>query len=149
MLLEVFSDLKNTSGLRELVWVVAPRHMQRLAEVENLLKQQKKSYQPLSAIKNSHRTADIILVDSIGELAGLYQLLGWLTLIIGFPFFLVYSLITGRYRRGLAQNILRSTKRSMRRQAGGPERLRRPRRASPESRPCWSKRLLIIWTPDY
>jgi len=38
-------------------------------------------------------------------LYGLYQLLGWLTLIIGFPFFLVYSLITGRYRRGLAQRF--------------------------------------------
>ena len=38
-------------------------------------------------------------------LYGLYQLLGWLIFIIGFPFFLLYSLISGRYREGLGQRF--------------------------------------------
>lgn len=74
MLLEVYTDLKRSSGLFELVWVVAPRHLQRLAEVENLLKQKKVSFERLSEIKKSHRKTDIILVDTIGDLAGLYSI---------------------------------------------------------------------------
>ena len=36
---------------------------------------------------------------------GLYQLLGWLTFIAAFPFLLLYSVYTGRYRQGLAQRM--------------------------------------------
>ncbi|MGW8287080.1 MAG: 3-deoxy-D-manno-octulosonic acid transferase [Desulfobulbales bacterium] len=78
MLLTVFQDLKKSSGLQELIWVVAPRHMQRLAEVETMLKQKRVSYERLSEVKNSQRRTDIILVDSIGDLAGLYSVASYI-----------------------------------------------------------------------
>ena len=38
-------------------------------------------------------------------LYGLYQLFGWLAFIVGFPFLLLYSVCTGRYREGLGQRL--------------------------------------------
>jgi len=73
MLLGVFQSLKKTSGLQDLIWVVAPRHLQRLAEVEGMLKQKQVPYERLSDVKVSERRTDIILVDSIGDLGGLYS----------------------------------------------------------------------------
>jgi len=74
MLLGVFQDLKKTSGLQNLIWVVAPRHLQRLSEVEAMLKQKGVPYERLSSIKDSARRTDIILIDSMGDLAGLYSI---------------------------------------------------------------------------
>ncbi len=73
MLLGVFLNLKKTSGLQDLIWVIAPRHLQRLTEVEGMLKQKQVPYERLSEVKGSERRTDIILVDSIGDLAGLYS----------------------------------------------------------------------------
>ena len=78
MLLGVFQDLKKATGLRDLVWVVAPRHMQRLNEVEGMLKQRHVPYECLSDVKDSGRRTDTILVDSIGDLAGLYSLASYI-----------------------------------------------------------------------
>ncbi len=74
MLLAVFQDLQKATGMQDLVWVVAPRHMQRLSEVEGMLKQKQVPYERLSTIKRAGRETDIILVDSIGDLAGLYAI---------------------------------------------------------------------------
>ena len=74
MLLSVFQDLKKATGMQDLVWVVAPRHLQRLPDVEAMLKQKQVLYQRLSDVKNSERRTDTILVDSIGDLAGIYSI---------------------------------------------------------------------------
>ena len=74
MLLRVFQDLKKTTGLQGLVWIVAPRHLQRLPEVEAMLKQKQVPYERLSDVKRSDRKTDTILVDSVGDLAGLYSI---------------------------------------------------------------------------
>ena len=74
MLLGVFQDLKKTTGRQDLVFVVAPRHLQRLPEVEGMLQQKRVPFERLSHIKTSGRQTDTILVDSIGDLAGLYSI---------------------------------------------------------------------------
>jgi 3-deoxy-D-manno-octulosonic-acid transferase len=73
MLLAVFQDLKKATGMQNLIWVVAPRHLQRLGEVEGMLKQKRVPYELLSDVKDSERRTDTILVDSVGDLAGLYS----------------------------------------------------------------------------
>ena len=74
MLLAVFQDLKKATGMQDLIWVVAPRHLQRLGEVEGMLKQKQVPYERLSDVKISERRTDTILVDSMGDLAGLYSI---------------------------------------------------------------------------
>lgn len=74
MLLAVFQELQRTTGLEDLIWVVAPRHMQRLAEVEGMLKSRQVTFERLSEIKGGERRSDIVLVDTIGDLAGLYSI---------------------------------------------------------------------------
>ncbi|MGW8161593.1 MAG: 3-deoxy-D-manno-octulosonic acid transferase, partial [Desulfobulbales bacterium] len=72
MLLAVFRDLKKATGMQDLVWVVAPRHLQRLGEVEKMLHQKQVTFERWSDIKGKQRTTDTILVDSMGDLPGLY-----------------------------------------------------------------------------
>jgi len=48
--------------------------MQRLAEVESMLQQKGIAYQRLSEVKEIERKTDTILVDTIGDLAGLYAI---------------------------------------------------------------------------
>jgi len=74
MLLAVFQDLKKASGRQDMVWVVAPRHLQRLAEVAGMLEKKRVPYERLSQVKVSKRRTDIILVDSMGDLAGFYSI---------------------------------------------------------------------------
>ena len=74
MLLTVFQDLKKATGMQDLIWVVAPRHLQRLPEVEAIFKQKQVLYERLSDVKSSGRKTDTILVDSIGDLAGFYSI---------------------------------------------------------------------------
>jgi len=78
MLFDVFQDLKKTTGLRDLIWIVAPRHMQRLAEVEEMLKQKNVPFERLSDVKGAGRRTETILVDSIGDLAGLYSVASYI-----------------------------------------------------------------------
>jgi 3-deoxy-D-manno-octulosonic-acid transferase len=72
-LLSVFKDLKQATGMQELIWLVAPRHMQRLPEVEALFNENNIAFEMLSQVKSGERKSDIILVDQIGDLAGLYS----------------------------------------------------------------------------
>jgi len=74
MLLRVFQDLKKATGMQNLVWVVAPRHLQRLPEVEAMFKQKQVPFERLSDMKSSERKTDTILVDSMGDLAGIYSI---------------------------------------------------------------------------
>ena len=72
-LLSVFQDLKNASGMQEMIWLVAPRHLQRLEEVETLLHDRNIAYERFSQIKNATRKTDVVLVDGMGDLAGFYS----------------------------------------------------------------------------
>jgi len=74
MLLSVFQDLKKTTGMQDMIWVLAPRHMKRLAEVEGMLDRKQVPYERLSNLNDSERRTDIILVDSMGDLAGFYAI---------------------------------------------------------------------------
>lgn len=78
MLLTVFQDLKRSSGLQDLIWAVAPRHMQRLPEVEAFLKMKQVPFERLSQIKDSKRRTDTVLVDTMGDLAGLYSIASYI-----------------------------------------------------------------------
>ncbi len=55
-----------------LIWIVAPRHLRRLPEIEALFRAQGVSFDRMSAIAGQVRLHDVILVDTMGELAGLY-----------------------------------------------------------------------------
>ena len=71
MLLDVVRVLQQR--LPDLVWVVAPRHLRRLAEVEKLFREKKLPFVRLSEISGQGRGSDVVLVDTMGELAGLYS----------------------------------------------------------------------------
>lgn len=71
MLLDVVRALQQR--LPDLVWVVAPRHLRRLGEVENLFREKSLPFVRLSEISKQVRHADVVLVDTMGELAGLYS----------------------------------------------------------------------------
>jgi 3-deoxy-D-manno-octulosonic-acid transferase len=73
MLLSVFQDLKMASGMQEMIWLVAPRHLQRLDEVETLLQDRNIAYERLSKTKSAARKTDVVLVDCMGDLAGFYS----------------------------------------------------------------------------
>jgi len=74
MLLRVFRDLKKSTGMHDLIWVVAPRHLQRLPEVEELFLQAGMQYERLSEVKDGRRQTDAVIVDTIGDLAGMYSI---------------------------------------------------------------------------
>ncbi|MDX1776433.1 MAG: glycosyltransferase N-terminal domain-containing protein [Desulfobulbales bacterium] len=74
MLLKVFQDLQKVHGLQDLIWVLAPRHLQRLPEVETLLHNRQVPFERLHDVKESQRRSQTILVDTMGDLAGLYAI---------------------------------------------------------------------------
>jgi 3-deoxy-D-manno-octulosonic-acid transferase len=71
MLIEVFRSLQQR--LPDLVWVIAPRHLRRLTEIETLLESQGIAAMRLRQIQEQGRSADVVLVDTMGELAGIYS----------------------------------------------------------------------------
>ncbi len=72
LLLPVYKRLleKAAAGL---LWVIAPRHLERLTEVQLLLEQEGLEYDLLSSCRARGRGKNIVLVDSIGELSDLYS----------------------------------------------------------------------------
>jgi 3-deoxy-D-manno-octulosonic-acid transferase len=73
ILLDVFLLLK--SSFPGLLMVLAPRHPQRFAEVERLLKKRQVSYERKSRLNGQGRMiTDVIFLDTIGELAAFYSL---------------------------------------------------------------------------
>jgi 3-deoxy-D-manno-octulosonic-acid transferase len=74
LLLPVYTRLREKYSGR-LLWILAPRHLERLPEVMALLDRAGLGYQLFSRIADSagrERQKNIILLDSIGELARLY-----------------------------------------------------------------------------
>jgi 3-deoxy-D-manno-octulosonic-acid transferase len=69
-LLEVFRALKPE--LPELVLILAPRHLDRLEAVRADLAGAGAEFDLLSRVAGSHRRHDLILVDTMGDLASLY-----------------------------------------------------------------------------
>ncbi len=74
IIIKVFSALKNK--INDLVLILAPRHPERFDETEDLLKQSKISYIRKTALSPvpENKTHDIILLDTIGELAKSYSI---------------------------------------------------------------------------
>ena len=72
LLLPVYLQLRKM--IPDLLWFIAPRHLERLAGVEELLHNQGLVWQRLSDCRNYGRTAEIVLIDTIGELKLLYGL---------------------------------------------------------------------------
>ncbi|MCK5436843.1 MAG: 3-deoxy-D-manno-octulosonic acid transferase [Desulfobulbaceae bacterium] len=71
-LIDVFKTVKARVG--DLIWVVAPRHLNRIPEIEALFRDHGIRFDRLSNIEDNGRKEEVILVDSMGELAGLYSI---------------------------------------------------------------------------
>lgn len=71
LLLPVYRRLRAESDTR-LVWIVAPRHLQRLGGLQEFFGRNGLSVTLLSQCAAGRQSADIILVDYMGELADLY-----------------------------------------------------------------------------
>lgn len=71
LLVEVYRRLQGPHP--DLVWLIAPRHLSRLEELKKLLTGQGLEYDCFSEVKKTGRRRKIILVDSMGDLAGLYS----------------------------------------------------------------------------
>ncbi len=73
LLLPVYRRLcAETAG--NLLWIIAPRHLNRLDAIRRLLTQAGLDCELLSDCAAKGRSKDIVLVDSLGELADLYAL---------------------------------------------------------------------------
>lgn len=59
----------------EMLFLLAPRHMERIAEIEKVLQQHRIGYHTLSDIidRKKERTELLVLVDTMGDLANLYS----------------------------------------------------------------------------
>ncbi|RJX17406.1 MAG: hypothetical protein C4563_10780 [Desulfobulbus sp.] len=72
LLAGVYKALLEKDG-RELLWVVAPRHLRRLAEVKALLLELRLDFDLYSELADTRRRRNVVLVDSLGELARIYS----------------------------------------------------------------------------
>ena len=68
-LLNVFRALAEQGPT---VWVIAPRHLERLSAVETLLVRSGMDFNRFSTLVENGRHANVIVVDSMGDLADLY-----------------------------------------------------------------------------
>jgi len=72
ILLPVYKALKMSG---ELVWIIAPRHLDRLQQVETMLEEHGVRFDRFSALKNGkQRQHDVVIVDLFGELFELYSI---------------------------------------------------------------------------
>jgi 3-deoxy-D-manno-octulosonic-acid transferase len=71
LLVEVYRHLQEPHP--DLVWLIAPRHLSRLDELKKMLAGRGLEYDCFSAVKKAGRRREIILVDTMGDLAGLYS----------------------------------------------------------------------------
>jgi 3-deoxy-D-manno-octulosonic-acid transferase len=74
MVIDVYRTLKEK--IHDLVLLLAPRHPERFDEVEEILKQTDITYIRQTALQagSIHRSPDVILLDTIGELAKIYSI---------------------------------------------------------------------------
>jgi 3-deoxy-D-manno-octulosonic-acid transferase len=69
MLLPVFRQLAASFSL---IWVVVPRHLERLSAVTGFFRRSGLDYDRYSDLATKARCAEVVLVDTMGELADLY-----------------------------------------------------------------------------
>lgn len=69
MLLPVFRQLGASFPL---IWVVAPRHLERLPMVEAFFRRVGLVYDRYSQLATTSRSAEVVLIDTMGDLAELY-----------------------------------------------------------------------------
>lgn len=72
LLIEVFRALQQR--LPDLIWIIAPRHLRRLTEIETLFESQGIATMRLRQVQEQGRSADVVLLDTMGELTGLYSI---------------------------------------------------------------------------
>lgn len=65
---------KLKKELRDLLLIIAPRHLNRLQEVETLFETHTISFDRFSHTKQHGRKTNVVLVDTMGDLAGLYSI---------------------------------------------------------------------------
>jgi 3-deoxy-D-manno-octulosonic-acid transferase len=77
ILIDAFRRLRAEDGLQEMRLLIAPRHPERFCDVAGLLDELQVRYVRRSAYDHAgtaqSRSADCILLDSVGELAALYR----------------------------------------------------------------------------
>ncbi len=74
-ILQAFKETRKNFKANLPRLLIAPRHPERFAEVENLIKESGFNWAKRSeAVSNGDKTAEIILLDSIGELRAVYPL---------------------------------------------------------------------------
>jgi 3-deoxy-D-manno-octulosonic-acid transferase len=77
ILVNLYKEIKKMDP--HLVLILAPRHLERLEEVERVLKKEslswlRKTSLPLGAGRSDQEQPDVILLDTMGELMGIYSL---------------------------------------------------------------------------
>ncbi len=74
ILADVYQQLASHTG-KTLVWLIAPRHLERLPEVRDLLSRRGMEYHLFTELKSARqkRTHPVIVVDCMGELAKIYS----------------------------------------------------------------------------
>jgi len=72
ILAEVFEKLRQQSDTN-MIWVVAPRHLERLPEIQQLLTGLGLGYDLYTELEKKGRRHHVVLVDCMGELAWLYS----------------------------------------------------------------------------
>ena len=70
MLLPVFQRLAVSLPL---IWVVAPRHLERLPAIEAFFRRSGLDFTRYSQLASTNREAEVVLVDTMGDLANLYS----------------------------------------------------------------------------
>lgn len=73
LLLPVYRRLQQETTATGVLWIIAPRHLNRLDEVRGLLDDSDLKYDLLSSCSDQGRQQNIVLVDSMGELVNLYS----------------------------------------------------------------------------
>lgn len=72
ILAEVFQMLRDIPG-EDFVWVIAPRHLERLDEIHDLLMKYGLQYDLYTELAQKPRSKPIVLVNCMGELSQLYS----------------------------------------------------------------------------
>ena len=72
MILQIFNELKV--DFPHLILILAPRHLQRISRMEGLMRSKGVRWVRRTMIDEGNRPEEIILLDTVGELAALYGL---------------------------------------------------------------------------
>lgn len=68
----LFAYRNLVGSIKELVLVIAPRHLSRLPQIKAIFTEAQTKYDLLSSIKSTGRRHDIVIVDTMGELSDIY-----------------------------------------------------------------------------